>query len=555
MTRFHIGVKIPLVLLVVTLVSAAPYPVRGGGVVSTDHPLSAQAGAEVLARGGNAVDAAVAAALSAGVVQPAGSGMGGGGFAVIVQPDGTRSVLDFRETAPTGATRDMFLDDKGEPDSELSLRSGLAVAVAGESRGLMKLLDTWGTLSPKAVAAPAIRQATKGTSVGDHLAGGFARTNHEEVKSLFFDGGIAPVRGDRLVRRQLATTLKRWVSSRGEDLHAGAGAARVVAAAARRDGVITAQDLRDYEPKLREPIEVEFRGHTLVTMPPPSSGGVILAQLLRVLDGYDLKALGHNSSDYVHLLAEAMKHAYADRAHHMGDPDFVDVPVDRLVSDERVTEIRRKIWPGRTFEADYYGQLIAPPTDGGTTHISVIDEDGMAVALTSTINTAFGSGVVAADIGVILNNEMDDFSAAPGSPNAYGLIGAEANAIAAGKRPLSSMSPTVILDSEGEVVFSVGGSGGSHIISSTAQVILNVLVFGMDAQEAVSAPRFHHQWQPDLLLVEEDVPADVIHALEARGHVIKRYDYSIAVQAVARDKDGLAGGADPRKGGWPAAAK
>jgi len=553
MARFQKWARILAVLLVVTGIGAAPYPVRGDGVIATDHPLSAQAGAEILARGGNAADAAVAAALSAGVVQPAGSGLGGGGFAVIVTPDGERTVLDFRETAPAAATRDMFLDDAGKADSNLSRRTGLAVAVAGESRGLMELLDEWGSMSPKSVAAPAIRQATRGTAVGDHLAHSFENTSHDEVKRHFFEGGVAPARGERMTRPGLATTLKRWASSRGEDLHSGVGASQMVAAATRRDGVLTLADLKGYETRRRDPIEITFRDHTIVTMPPPSSGGIVLAQLLRVVEGFDLKALGHNSSDYVHLLAEAMKHAYADRAHHMGDPDYVDVPVDRLISDDRVAEIRLKIWPGRTFEADYYGGLIAPPTDGGTTHISVVDSNGMAVALTSTINTGFGSGIVASKIGVILNNEMDDFSAQPGVPNAYGLIGGEANKVEAGKRPLSSMSPTVVLNGNGDVVISVGGSGGSHIISSTLQVILNVLVFEMDAQEAVSAPRFHHQWQPHSLYIEEDIPMDVVRALEGRGHQIKRYDRSIAVQAVVRDEEGLAGGSDPRKGGWPAA--
>jgi gamma-glutamyltranspeptidase / glutathione hydrolase len=553
MTWIHKWARMPVIFGILALVAAAPYSVRGVGIVATDHPLSAKAGVEVLARGGNAVDAAVAAALSAGVVQPAGSGLGGGGFAVVVQADGSRSVLDFREVAPRGASRDMFLDASGEVEPRLSRASGLAVGVPGESRGLMRLVETWGRLSPREVAAPAIRQAVGGTPVGEHLAQAFGATSHQEVTRAFFSGGSPLERGDRMVRARLARTLRRWAASRGEDLYTGAGAAQIVGAISRRGGVMTSEDLRSYTPMQREPITVEFMDHEIVTMPPPSSGGIVLAQLLRVLEGYDLAALGHNSSDYIHLLAEAMKHAYADRAHHMGDPDFVEVPVQRLLSDARVAEIRHKIWPGRTFESAYYGALIAPPTDGGTTHISVVDRQGMAVALTSTINTSFGSGIVAEDLGVILNNEMDDFSAQPGIPNAYGLIGAEANAVEAGKRPLSSMTPTVILDADGRVKMSVGGSGGSHIISSTLQVVLNVLVFGMEAQEAVSAPRFHHQWQPDTLFVEGPISLDVERALVSRGHKTARYDRSIAVQAVARDEQGLAGGSDPRKGGWPAA--
>jgi gamma-glutamyltranspeptidase/glutathione hydrolase len=288
-------------------------------------------------------------------------------------------------------------------------------------------------------------------------------------------------------------------------------------------------------------------------MAPPSSGGVALLQMLGVLEKTDLAALGQGSSDHLHLLAETMKHVYADRAHHLGDPDFVEVPVDRLLSPERIDAIARDFWPSRTFPPEHYGPLVAPATDAGTQHISAVDAAGGACALTTTINNPFGSGVVVDELGVVLNDEMDDFSAAPGVPNAFGLVSSTANEIAPGKRPLSSMTPTLVLDADGRVVMVVGGSGGPQIISATLQVLTGILDFGLDAQEAVSAPRVHHQWLPDVLVVEDGVPLDVVRALEARGHVVRQGEHYSSVQVAHRLPDGTwEGGADPRKGGWPA---
>ena len=534
-----------LVLTLLVATGVAPPPRTGVALVAADHELASQAGAEVLEAGGNAVDAAVAAALSAGVVQPAGSGLGGGGFAVVVS-GGERVVWDFREVAPARATRDMFVEAEAAAPS----REGpLAVAVPGESRGLAALLAQHGTLSPKVVARPAIRQASVGFPIGAHLGRALKGTRHPEVIALFTRGGALPDVGQQVRRPALAATLGRWARSAGEDLHTGKGAASLVAAVAPTG--LTAEDLAAYEPKKREPLVGQYGEYTVITMPPPSSGGVVLLQALRALEGFELEPLGHNSSDYVHLVVEVLKHGFADRAHHMGDPDFVDVPVGDLIADERIRAIRGAVWPGRTFAPDHYGPLIAPPTDGGTQHISVVDRNGMAVALTTTINTSFGSGVVAEEAGIVLNNEMDDFAAAPGVPNAFGLVGSEANAVAAKKRPLSSMTPTVVLDSEGRVVFAVGASGGSFIISSVLQTLLNAVHFGMDPQEAVAAPRFHHQWQPDKLFLEPGFPLDVHRALAARGHTIEVMNGFSSVQIVAAGEP-MSAGSDPRKGGWPA---
>ncbi len=538
--------------IVLTSIAAAPYAERGRAMVSSDHELAAAAGAAILADGGNAIDAAVATALAAGVVQPAGSGLGGGGFAVVVRPGQSPMSLDFREVAPGAATRDMYRTADGGVESSRSRKGGLAVGVPGEPKGLAQLLACCGTMSHAEVAAPAIDLA-KGFPMGHHLAGALVKTGDSEVQELFGVGRKPPLPGDTVSRKQLAKTLKRWAATESDYLYTGAGAAAIAQSVQRSGGLITVDDLAGYTPREREPIVATYKGHTLVTMAPPSSGGVFLAQMLGVLEGFDLAELGHNSSDYVHVLTEAMKHAYADRAHHMGDPDFADVPTAELMGDARVDEIRKKIYPSRTFEADWYGEPFAPHDDAGTQHISVIDRDGNAVALTTTINTSFGSGVVVPELGIVLNNEMDDFAAAPGVPNAYGLVGQEANAVAAGKRPLSSMTPTIVLDAEGKVVMSIGASGGSFIITSVLQVYLNIVEFGLDPQEAVAAPRFHHQWAPDKLVLEQGFPLDVRRSLQARGHTLADIEPYSSCQVVAVGEGGeLSAGADPRKAGWPA---
>ncbi|MCA9569262.1 MAG: gamma-glutamyltransferase, partial [Myxococcales bacterium] len=386
-----------------------------------------------------------------------------------------------------------------------------------------------------------------------HLAHALESTSYAAVRRLFQVGGRLAGDGDRVKRPDLAKTLKAWAKSAGEDLHAGPGARSLVAAARGEGGTLAEADLVAYTPVSRAPLVGRYGDLTLVTMGPPSSGGVVLLQALAVLEGYDLESLGHNSSAYVHLVTEVLQHAYADRAHHLGDPDHVEVPVDRLLAPERIEAIRRAIWPARTFPPDHYGPLIAPPRDAGTQHISAVDRDGMSVALTTTINTSFGSDVVDPRTSIVLNNEMDDFAAAPGTPNAYGLVGDEQNAIAPGKRPLSSMTPTVVLDADGKVLMSIGASGGSTIISAVLQVLLDVVVFDMDPQEAVAAPRFHHQWQPSTLWLEPGFPLDVQRALESIGHTVTVRPGFSSVQLVVRAGEGrYEGGADPRKGRWPA---
>lgn len=542
----------------VFIIAAAPPPVSGTHIVAADHVLASKAGAKTFARGGNSVDAAVAAALAAGVVQPAGSGLGGGGFAVFVRASGAdgheKGVLDFREVAPTQATETMFQDERGHVIAGRSRIGGHAVAVPAEGVGLAHLVNVYGQLSLKDVAAPAIELAERGFIVGAQLATALEKTTHTQVLGFFNKDGTPIVRYQRFSNKPLARTLRRWARSNGTSLQSGADAHHIVDAVRSQGGVLTVEDLGTYVPKEREPIVSEYKGYTLVTMPPPSSGGIVLSQVLQVLEATDVSSLSHNSSEYVHRLTEAMKHAYADRAHHLGDPDFVTVPTDRLLSEERIHEIRGKFNQSQTYETDFYGKKIAPPQDAGTQHISAQDASG-GVALTTTINTSFGSGVVVPELGLILNNQMDDFSAAPGVQNAYGLIGSEANAIMPGKKPLSSMTPTVVLDDGGDVFMVIGASGGSTIISSTIQVFLNIVEFGMNPQEAVAAPRMHHQWIPASLILEPEFPVDVTQGLEDKGHAIKRMRAYSSVQVTVKTRNGFVAGSDPRKGGVPASVQ
>ncbi len=533
------------------LAAAAPPPATGArGMVAADQSQASEAGATVLRMGGNAVDAVVAAALACGVTQPSSSGLGGGGFAVVVAPDGGRHVLDFREVAPAAATRDMFVTAAAK---DASTTGGLAVAVPGEAPGLVALQAAHGRLPLARVVQPAIQLARGGFAAEHHLVTSLASKGElgRALAGQLFGLPALPREHDVVRNPALARSLAMLAGTRGAAFTDGPVARDLVAAVKKAGGILTEQDLRDYTPRVREPVVGTYRGWTVVTMPPPSSGGIVLLQVLKVLEGFELPDLGHNSSEHVHLLAEAFQHAYADRATYMGDPDRVEIPTERLLSADRVAEIRRQILPSRTFDAAFYGTGADVGQDAGTQHISVIDADGMAAALTTTINTSFGSKVVATRSGIVLNNEMDDFVARPGEPNAYGLVGSEANAVHPGSRPLSSMTPTVLVSPEGQRIV-VGASGGPFIISSTLQVISNIVDFGMDPSEAVAAPRAHHQWQPRVLMLDAGFPRDVVQGLEARGHETKQFDFFSSVQVVVQDADGVTGASDPRKGGWPA---
>lgn len=543
-----------LALLLLASLGAAPPPAVGRGMVAADHPLCSQAAASVLEQGGNAVDGAVAAALACGVVQPSSSGLGGGGFAVMVPAVGEPAVLDFREVAPAAAHRELYLQPGLAEDA--STTGGLAVGVPGEPAGLAELHRRWGRLPLKKVAAPAIALAREGFVVGPHLAHSLAAKGELGISlSQQLYGATPPEEGDRARNPALGRAIDAWARSGGDALQQGPLAAQIVAAARSAGGILTPADLAAYRPRDRAPLVGNYRGWTVITMPPPSSGGAVLLQVLAVLEGHDLAALGQGSAAHLHLLAEAFQHAFADRAHFMGDPDRVTVPVDRMLAPARIADIQRRILPGRTFDADWYGLPVDIGQDAGTQHISVVDREGNAVALTTTINTSFGSKVVVPGLGLILNNEMDDFVARPGEANAYGLVGSEANAVSPGARPLSSMTPTVLVSPDGKKRIVVGASGGPFIISSTLQVISDLIDFGMDPSEAVSAPRIHHQWQPRLLFVDVGLSPDTVDLLRARGHETRAMDFFSSVEVIVFEEGRATGASDPRKGGWPAGAR
>ncbi len=519
-------VVLPLVLFGCAIGGKPPEPpvaAPTSGAVAADHPLASKAGADVLRAGGNAVDAAIAAALSSGVVQPTGSGLGGGGFAVVYTPENDAVVLDFREVAPAAATRDMFLAEGAS-----STLGGLAVAVPSEGIGLAELHRRFGRAPLATIAAPAIAQAADGFEKGPHLVEALLKA--PEMNLLF---------GPASTRPGLAEALRAWVSTGGEAFRSGWVAQDLADGARAAGGVLTAADIAAYRPVEREPLRGTWAGRTVLTMPPPSSGGVALLQMLGATENVAS----------THCAVEAAKHAMADRAAFGGDPGFVKVDTTALLAPERVAAIRADCGP-KTFPPEHYAPPAAPLQDAGTLHISVIDASGMAVALTTTINTSFGSKVIAPKSGIVLNNEMDDFAARPGVPNAFGLVQGEANAVAPGKRPLSSMTPTIVLGADREPELAVGGSGGPTIITSTYQVIRGVLHDGETPEQAVADLRWHHQWLPDLVFLEPAHPDR--DALVAAGHTIKDMPAFSAVQAVRRTPTGFQAASDPRKGGAPA---
>lgn len=519
------------------------------GVVVSDNELGTQAGLEILGGGGNAVDAAVATAFALGVVDPASSGMGGGGFCVFYRAKEKKAhALDFRETAPRVAASDLYLKG-GKPAPALSLTGPLAVAVPGAVAGLTEALKRFGTRPLHAILAPAIRYATQGFPLHPQLHRALENQLREvrkfpDLARIFLKGDGVPPLGEKIYQPQLAESLKALAEKGPEVFYRGWIAQAIADKLKKEGGVLTFEDLSSYKPVWREPLIGSYRKRLIVTMPPPSSGGIALLQMLAVLEAYPLAQIPHNSATYIHLIAETMKHAFADRARYLGDPDFVQIPVQKLVSKEHASSIRKRISAARTFPAKSYG--LAAFERGGTTHLGVLDDNRNAASCSLTINTQFGSKVVAPGTGVILNNEMDDFSIHPGIPNVYGLVGSEANSLQPRKRPLSSMTPTILLRGDQPLLI-VGGSGGPRIISATLQTVINVLDFGMPVQAAVEAPRVHHQWMPDELWIESRIPPGTIRSLELLGHKVVEKETLGVVQAIAVKGRQVTGMADPRK--------
>ncbi|MEE2787959.1 MAG: gamma-glutamyltransferase [Myxococcota bacterium] len=530
------------------------------GMVATDHEAASVVGAHMLQQGGDAADAAVAAALMLGVVQPFGSGLGGGGFAVVRRASGQRFVLDFREVAPRKAFRDMFLKQDKTPIPNGSRRGALAAAVPGELAGLYELHRRYGRLPWSAVVSPALTTAEKGFPCGEFLHQKIAEYRQElkarpRLAGLFLtDAGRAKPIGSTIRQPHLANTL-RAISQRGvKALYKGPIADELVKAIQAGGGIISHMDLANYRWRERAPLVVNALDATFIGMPPPSSGGAVLGQVLGLIQPARLRAHGHNKSAYVHEIVEYLKHAFADRANIMGDPDFVQIPVEAMLSAKQRHRIQAAFDPRRTLPNAAYGGRYAMPADGGTSHLSVLDQHGNAIALTTTINTTFGSMFMAGETGILMNNEMDDFVIRPGVPNAFGLVGRKANEIAPGKKPLSSMSPTIIVR-DGRPLVIVGASGGPTIITGTLQVILNILVFGMNAQAAVSAPRFHHQWQPDLIYLDRSFVQSTVDGLVTRGHRTKFRPRFTAVQVISVTTQGMEGASDPSKLGQPAGVR
>jgi gamma-glutamyltranspeptidase / glutathione hydrolase len=542
-----------------SLLLSIPAPTGQGasarhGMAATVHPLATEAAVQAMERGGNAIDGAVAAALTLGVVDGQNSGIGGGCFMLIRLPDGTCAALDGRETAPAAATRDMYVR-KGRADPRLSQVGALAIGIPGSLAVYDEALRRYGKLPLQAHLQAAARFAENGFPLSRSYAKRLADSVNDmkafpETCSIFLHADGTPLgAGEILKQADLARTYRHLAQEGIGWFYREPFPALIEKWMRGQGGRIVARDFQSYRFKRREPIRTTYRGYEIVGFPPPSSGGVHVAQILNILERFNLKSMGANSADFIHVTAEAMKLAFADRAYWLGDPDFAPVPRG-LIDKDYAAALAKRIRMEHVLDAVEHGE---PPRAGTdvfrkhTTHFSTADSEGNWVACTATVNLSFGSKVVIPGTGVVMNDQMDDFSIQPGVPNAFGLVGAEANAVAPGKRPLSSMSPTIVLK-DGQPVMSVGAAGGPTIISQTLLAIIDVIDFGMTVEEALAQPRFHHQWKPDVLRVEMSVPLDVRRELERRGHKLEVVDEMGVTQAVGYNSkiQKFQGAHDPR---------
>ena len=531
------------------------------GMVVAQEKLSAHIGRDVLAQGGNAVDAAVATGFAMAVSYPRAGNIGGGGFMVIHLADGNKDIaIDYRETAPAAATRDMFLGADGKPDPAKSRDSALGIGVPGTVAGLTLALEKYGSgkFTLAQLLQPAIALARDGFIVTDDIADTLPGWHKRLARwptaaKIFSRADGSPLReGDRLIQTDLAATLESIAAQGARGFYEGPVAEKLAKGIQDAGGIITGDDLKSYQVVEREPMRGSYRGYDIVAMPLPSSGGVVLLETLNILEGFPMHDLKQGSVPSLHLLIEAMKRAYADRARFLGDPAFVDAPVARLTSKAYAAQQRASI---STDRATPWGDMLPlkqPREGSNTTHFSVVDSAGNAVSNTYTLNFSYGLGLVAEGTGVLLNNELDDFTAAPGASNAYGLVGFAANLPGPGKRPLSSMSPTIVLK-DGKPVLVTGSPGGSRIISTVLQVIVDVLDYHMNVAAAVDALRLHHQWLPDEVRVERGFSEDVLAGLKAKGHRIVEPMGQTSANSIAITPDGMQGGPDPRTRGSEAA--
>lgn len=545
-------------------------PVRARrGMVASVSDIASQVGVDIMRRGGNAVDAAVAVALALAVTWPSAGNLGGGGFMLIRKANGDAEIIDYRERAPLASTRDMYLDKDGKVIKGASTVGYKAAGVPGTVAGAHLALKRHGKLTWAQVVEPARRLAAEGFEVNIHLARSLRGSSTAKLMSQFPDSKRIFLRngkyfeeGERLIQPELAATLAR-IKINWRDFYEGKTAELIAADMKANNGIMTFQDLKSYEPTIRKPLVGKYRGHEILTMPPPSSGGAHLIQMLNMLEHYDLAKMPHNSSDHLHLLTEVMKRAFADRAEYMGDADFVKVPVEGIVSKKYAAELVKTIDLERaTPSAQIKAGAPATYEPTETTHFTVVDKEGNVVSNTYTLNGSYGSGVTAKGTGVLLNNEMDDFTSKVGAPNMYGLLQSANNAIEPRKRPLSAMTPTVVLK-DGKFWFAVGSPGGPTIINTVLQVLVNVIDYDMTIQQAVDAPRFHHQWMPDEIRYEPfGLNADTRKELERRGHLFpKRSGGTGATEETASymgDAEGIMidlktgirlGASDARRGG------
>lgn len=513
---------------------------------------ASEAGKTVMQQGGNAYDAMVATSFALTVVYPVAGNITGGGFFVYRSAEGEVGSLDYREMAPLGAHKDLYLDENGNVIPKLSTVGGMAVGIPGAVAGILEVHKKMGTLPLKQLMQPAIDLAEKGYVVTEKQAKSFKKYSELFVevngKDTFFAQGHQA--GDTIVNPALAKTLRAIAEKGNEGFYDGWVAQAMVNKTQATGGILSLEDLKAYSPRWREPVQFSYKDLNLISMGPPSSGGICLAQLMQMVEPYDLKAMGHNSTEAMHVMVEAERRSYADRAHFLGDPDFVTIPQDHLLDKTYANERMQNFSTDKaTLSSEVsHGDIIVVERDE-TTHFSIVDKEGNAVSVTTTLNGAYGSKVFVDELGVFMNNEMDDFSSKPGTPNMFGLTGSKANSIAPKKRMLSSMTPTIV-EKNGDLYMVVGTPGGSTIITSVFQTILNVYEHGMEMQEAVDAPRFHHQWLPDIVVLEPDsFENTVVEELKSKGHTIEaKYSRIIGkVDAIHKNEKGqLSVGADTR---------
>lgn len=526
------------------------------GMVASQETLASRTGIEILKQGGNAVDAAVAVAFSLAVTLPRAGNIGGGGFMLVHLAKENKTIaIDYREMAPSEAKKDIFLDENGDAVAKLSREHGLAVGVPGTVMGMSLALEKYGTMTMAQVTAPAIKMAQEGISVTPDLAVSLAGLKRRmsqwpSTAAIFYKADGSDYQVDDILKQpELAHSLQLIAEKGTKGFYEGETAEKLVKAVQDAGGIMTLADLQHYKAVEREPVRGQYRGYEVVSMPPPSSGGVHIIEMLNVLQQFPIDQFGHNTAQTIHVMAETMKHAYADRSEYLGDPDFYKVPVKQLTNKDYAQKIASQIALNKTTPStEIKPGNLAPYESDQTTHFSVVDKWGNAVSNTYTLNFSYGSGLVAKGTGILLNNEMDDFSAKPGTPNGYGLVGGDANAVEGNKRPLSSMSPTIVMK-DGKPFLVTGSPGGSRIITTTLQIIMNVVDHGLNIAEASNAARVHHQWLPDELRVETSLNRDTISLLEAKGHKVKVQSAMGSTQSIMVTEQGIFGATDPRHSG------